>query len=90
MLLGVIQAFCFCYGLLLSVAHVYCSFVYAECFCESSQVFRFHSGLKCGFLSEFRNLGFLSPGILSLGISLVGILSAGFLLCGVFVRNSVL
>ena len=78
MLLGVIQAFCFCYGLLLSVAHAYCSFVYAECFCESSQVFRFHSGLKCGFLSEFRNLGFLSPGILSLGILSVGICRRGF------------
>ena len=59
----------------------------AECFCESSQVFRFHSGLKCGFLSEFRNLGFLSPGILSLGILSVGILSAGFLSCGFFVGN---
>ena len=31
-----------------------------------------------GFLSEFRNLGFLSPGILSLGI-----LSVGFLSCAV-------
>ena len=43
-----------------------------------------------GFLSEFRNLGFLSPGILPLGISSVGILSAVFLLCGVFVGNPVL
>ena len=40
-----------------------------------------------GFLSEFRNLGFLSPGILSLGILSVGILLAGFLSCGVFVGN---
>ena len=40
-----------------------------------------------GFLSEFRNLGFLLPGILSLGILSVGILSAGFLSCGVFVGN---
>ena len=38
-----------------------------------------------GFLSEFRNLGFLSPGILSLRMLSVGILSAGFLSCGVFV-----
>ena len=40
-----------------------------------------------GFLSEFHNLGFLSPGILSLGILSVGILSAGFLSCGVFVTH---
>ena len=43
-----------------------------------------------GFLSEFRNLVFLSPGILSLGILSVGILSAGFLSCGVFVGNPIL
>ena len=41
-----------------------------------------------GFLSEFRNLGFLSLGILSVGILSVGILSAGFLSCGVFVMDS--
>ena len=41
-----------------------------------------------GFLSEFRNLGFLSLGILSLGILSAGILSAGFLSCGVFVMDS--
>ena len=41
-----------------------------------------------GFLSEFRNLGFLSPEILSLGILSVGILSAGFLSCGIFVMDS--